>query len=161
MMSLVVHSSGGSTLLYNEWEHFQTSVVAPGSTVFKATGHIMDYIGGDMFPYTAGVEQYTVYDENGTLIGVFDSLEDAEEAIDDIEGQTPDDPSPPGTTYPDDGFGQLTRFNMRFYIWMIGWILIFIPPLAMAYKTYPFQFYLVFFIVEVFGVSLLWSIASI
>lgn len=104
---------------------------------------------------------WTVYDENGTEVYGADSLDEAKEWIDGEEGVTPDDPNPPGTNYPDDGKGQLTRFNMRFYVWMIGWVLIFIPPLAMAYKAYPFKFYLVFFIVEITGWALLWSIASI
>lgn len=128
------------------------------------SGASSDYVNHQMLRgWNAEIsyDPYTVYDENGTRIGGFDTLDDAETAIDDIEGQSSDDPNPPGTTYPDDGVGELTRFNLRMYIWLIGWVLIFIPPLAMAYKSYPFQFYLVFFIIEVLGWALLWSIASI
>lgn len=160
-MAIIVEQDSGYSLIDKDWVSYQTWEPTPPTGVLKATTHIMTALGGDMFPFSSGQTQWNVYDENGTLIGTFDSLEDAQIAIDDIEGQTPDDPNPPGTTYPEDGFGELTRFNMRFYIWMIGWVLVFIPPLAMAFKSYEFKMYLAFFIVEVFGWSLLWSIASI
>ncbi len=163
MMALVVVPSGGSTLIYNDWTHFQTSESAPGSTIIKSTGHSMDYIGGDMFPFTGGQTVFTVYDENGTLIGTFDTLEDAEAGIDAIDGvgQTPDEPNPPGTDWAEEGFGELTRFNTRFVLFLVGWFLIIAPIIIMVVRPWPMKVYLIFVLCIALGFALQWSIGSI
>lgn len=108
-------------------------------------------------------EPYTVYDENGTLIGGFDTLEDAEAGIDAIDdvGQTPDDPNPPGTNYPDDGFGELTRFNVRFVLFLVGWFLIIAPLIIMVVKPWPMKVYLAFILCIALGFALQWTLGSI
>ena len=120
-------------------------------------------MGGDSYPFTAGSDVYLVYDENGTLIGEFDTLEDAEAGIDAEPGvgQTPDNPNPPGTEWAEEGFGELTRFNMRFVIWGVGWFLIIVPVIIMAVKSWPLKIYLIFLICMALGVALQWSIGSI
>lgn len=120
-------------------------------------------IGGDSYPYTAGSDVFIVYDENGTLIGEFDTLEDAEAGIDDEPGvgQTPDNPNPPGTGWAEEGFGELTRFNMRFVIWAVGWFLIIAPLIIMAVKSWPLKIYLIFVVCIALGFALQWSIGSI
>lgn len=106
---------------------------------------------------------YTVYDENDTLIGTFDTLDDAEAGVDNIPGvgQTPDEPNPPGTNWPEEGFGETTRFNMRFVIWGVGWFLIIGPIIIMCVKPWPLNIYLIFFLCVVLGFGLQLSIGSI
>lgn len=97
---------------------------------------------------------------NCTLLAT--TIEEMKECIDAyLNGTRPDDPNPPGTGYPPDGFGQLTRFNMRFYIWLIGWVCMSTPWLAMAYKRYPFEMYLHLFILFMVGLGLVWSVGQI
>jgi hypothetical protein len=110
---------------------------------------------------------FTVIDENNTSVNTTciqqaTTIEEVKACIDDIIGtQDPQDPNPPETDYPQNGFGVLTRFNLRFWIHLIGWILIWSPLFAMAVRTYPIQYYFVFVIVMIFGLGLVWSIGSI
>lgn len=114
--------------------------------------------------------KFTVLDPNGTLVNssCIDAaltLEDAQACIDDIPGvgQTPDDPNPPGTNYPEEGgqFGTLTRFNMRFVLFGVGWVLILAPLMIMAIRPWPMKIYLVFALCIALGFGLQWSIGSI
>ncbi len=100
-------------------------------------------------------------DPNADCLALAVTLEDVKACIDTIPeiGQDPDDPTPPGTNYPEEGIG--TRFNVRFGLWIVAWVLIFAPLMAMAYRTFPFQYYLYLVISMVFGLGLLFSIVNI
>ncbi len=165
-MGIIIDLSGGFSVMDKTWKRYLTWESLPLSGVVKATGHDIVRLGGDTFPFSEGLSAtYTVYDENGTLIGTFDSLEEAEAAIDDIEGvgQTPDDPKPPGTNYPEEGgeFGTLTRFNVRFVLFGVGWVLILAPLMIMAIRPWPMKIYLVFVLCITLGFALQFSIGSI
>lgn len=126
----------------------------------KGTTHSLAMTGRDPL-LGAGAGNGYIVTLNGTLIGEFDTIEEAEAAIDDIEGQTPDDPNPPGTNYPDDGFGELTRFNVRFVLFALGWFLIIAPLIIMVIKPWPLKIYLVFVVCIALGFALQWTIGSI
>lgn len=162
---VIAHDTfGNSQIIYNTWLHFNSGwETALGTKFFASSGHEWSWLGGDTFPFSAGSTVFTVYDENGTLIGEFDTLEDAEAGIDEIPGvgQTPDDPNPPGTTYPEDGFGELTRFNVRFVMWGVGWFLIIAPLIIMAVRPWHLKIYLAFILCIALGFALQWSIGSV
>ncbi len=125
----------------------------------KETSHGLAMTGRD--PILGSTPSGYTVTLNGTLIGTFDTIEEAEAAIDDIEGQTPDDPNPPGTEWDDEGFGALTRFNMRFVLFLVGWFLIITPLIIMAVRSWPMKVYLIFVICIALGFALQWSIGSI
>ena len=110
-------------------------------------------------------EFFAVGPDNVTLTGsCFDeavTIEDIKECIDKLVGQQPQNPNPPGTNYPEPGFGVLTRFNLRFVIWGVGLVLIFAPLILMAWRDFPMKIYLLFFIAMVLGFALQWSLATI
>ncbi len=168
-MATVLHFSGSDALFDKPWLGWSgTEVVQTPSSIAGrlADSDDLQRIGGDMFPFSAGLSgNFTVYDANGSIIGTFTNLDDAQAAIDDIPGVgvTPDDPNPPGTNYPEEGgeFGTLTRFNVRFVLFGVGWVLILAPLMIMAIRPWPMKIYLVFVLCITLGFALQFSIGSI
>ncbi len=167
-MGAILEFDSRDVLVDRPWFKWGGTTVygAAGVTGIVAEGPDLQRMGGDMFPFSEGLSgNFTVYDANGSIIGTFTSLEDAQAAIDDIPGVgvTPDDPNPPGTDWAEEGaeFGSITRFNMRFVIWGVGWFLIIGPVIIMCVKPWPLKVYLIFFLCVVLGFGLQWSIGSI
>lgn len=98
---------------------------------------------------------------NNTCIDQATTLEEAQACIDAYLGQDPTDPDPPGTSYPPDGPGALTRFNTRFWIWLIGWVCVIAPLMRMTQGNLPVQYWYGFMIMILAGIALIWSSASI
>ncbi len=165
-MGLIVEQDSGYSLIIKDWDDYLFSEPVPPTKVIKATGHEMDWLGGDMNPFSTGQTVWTVTDEednpvNSTCLDLETTLEEIQACLDDIIGVDPQDPNPPGSSYPDDGVGALTRFNIRFYIWMMGWIGVVVPMFAMAYRNWSIEYYFYFAVIIIAGVGLLWSIGSI
>lgn len=168
-MASVVEQDSGYSLIDKSWGAYFISQPPPPSTVQKATAHWIYSIGGDMRPFSVGQTSWVVTPPPGEdppdpdCIAQAVTLEDIQACIDNIPGvgETPDDPNPPGTTYPDDGFGEITRFNLRFTLWAIGWVLMIVPFFAMAWKTYTIKIYLMFILMFMLGLGLQWSLGSI
>jgi hypothetical protein len=115
-----------------------------------------------------------VTDQNGTIVNStcitqallipdYNEMMEAIEACIDAElnGTDPDNPNPPGTDYPQDGKGVLTRFNMKFWIWLIGWVCIIAPCLRIASGGLPIEYYYGYAIMILTGFALIWSVAGI
>ena len=161
-------TAGGSGLTMVNAEKSQ-SVIQAANEAPMIRGNTGLGLSWSTWVYTTGSSEGTYEVFNGTDPAPFNTtcldlavtLEDIKACLDEIVGQTGDDPNPPGTTYPPDGFGQITRFNMRYYLWIIGQICVFAPVLAMAYRKYDINMYGAFFIVIMIGLGLLWSLSSI
>ena len=161
MMGLIVEIAGGYSLIYNDFTHFQTPELSP-TIVSKATGHTMQYLGGDMFPYSSsGGWNVSIGGVlfNNTCIQNAVTLEDIQACIDAYLNDTdPFDPDPPDSHYPDhESFG---RFDIKFYIWIIGQTLIFAPSIAIAWRRFPLIYYTYFAIMIIMGLGLLWSLSG-
>jgi hypothetical protein len=111
--------------------------------------------------------EFTVEDEDGntlnnTCLQNAQTLEEVKACIDNLlNGTDPQNPNPPTSNYPSDGTGQLTRFNTRFWIWVIGWVCVWSPLFAMAYRRFPLQYYPMLVMTIIAGLGLLWSIGTI
>lgn len=134
--------------------------------------------GGNYSFYLLSVTQpdfrIIVVDENGTVIdnGCMDQaywnyqvhgnytlyLEQVKACIDVyLGGSDPQNPNPPDSNYPE---GIFSRFGVRWLFLLIGFLCIFIPLCAMAWRTFPLEYYGIFVVVMLIGLGLLWSIAS-
>lgn len=98
---------------------------------------------------------------NPTCLSLAVTLEDVKACIDAVQGSDPQDPNPPGTNYPPDGPGALTRFNVRFWIWLIGWICIIAPLMKMVQGNLPIHYWYGFAILILTGIALVWSMANV
>jgi hypothetical protein len=95
---------------------------------------------------------------NNTCLDNAVTIEEVKACLDILlGGSDPQDPDPPGSTYPPDGPGALTRFNMRFWIWVIGWICVIAPSIRIASGGLPIQYYYGFFLMILTGIALIWS----
>ena len=162
-MGIQIALTGGYDLTYNDWDHFLSSEATPPTIIAKSTGHQMAYLGGDMFPYSLGVSGWNVtiggVPFNNTCIQNAVTLEDIQACIDAYLNDTdPFDPDPPASNYPDhESFG---RFDIKFYIWIIGQTLIFAPSIAIAWRKFPLIYYTYFAIMIMLGLGLLWSLSG-
>jgi hypothetical protein len=133
----------------------------PVSSSVSGNMQMIDLTHGTYTPSGWTVKDDNDNDVNNTCIQNAQTLEEIKACIDNILDTDPHDPNPPLTDYPPDGWGALTRFNLRFYIWLTGWICIWAPLFGMAWRRYPLNYYGIFFITMLLGLGLLWSIGTI
>jgi hypothetical protein len=164
-MGLIVEQDSGYSLVYNDWTHFKTSESTPPTVVAKATGHGMNFLGGDMNPYSLGVSGWVVTPPpNGTTpnpdcIANAVTLEDIQACIDDALNDTdPFDPDPPASNYPEHEY--FDRFSIKYYIWVIGQLCIIAPSVAMAWRRFPLHYYFIYLLTILVGFGLLWSLSG-
>lgn len=109
---------------------------------------------------------FRVYDSNGTLIDSTcleeaETIEEIRACIDTREGgYLPDDPYPPQWI---DGSGYFTRPKVRMYLFILGWILIWLPiwALSFVHGTDRIQYIWLMLFCIVLGLGLLWSIPTV
>lgn len=96
---------------------------------------------------------------NPNCIALALTLEDVYACIDAVDPDPvdPSDPTPPGTNYEE----ILPRFKLRFYIWLIGWVCITSPILAISWKRFPMEYYYGFLLMILTGIALVWYTASV
>jgi hypothetical protein len=122
----------------------------------------------NLIPTTeSGGGGYTVKDDEGndvnnTCIDAATTIEEVQACLDVLlGGDDPQNPDPPGSSYPPDGFGIITRFNLRFFIWLAGMICVVAPMMRIAYGGLPIEYYFGYAVMILAGIGLLWSIGSI
>ncbi len=103
-------------------------LIAPSLPATTNTGFTGEFISRD----DAGIEGWWLVWGNGTIIGVFDTYDDAIDALDGIVDPDPADPDPPGADYPTTG--PFTLFKTRLYILIIGLGLWLGPIMFLAYQ---------------------------
>jgi len=119
---------------------------------FMVKNNWLGDVGGEGFVYV-------VRDENGTVIGEFDNLDDAYAFIDEeLGGPDPLDPNPPGQDWGDNPYLDRSAMNRYFLVFGLGFLLI--PPIFLAHKP-RYDIGLIVIFLMMFGVALLIQLKSI
>lgn len=113
--------------------YFQISTGPTGGDLLLLNHPLRYPSNADYYSRTAlNVTWWAVWPNGTVLTGGFDSLDDLLVDLDDLLGVNPLDPNPPSQDW--DPTGPFTRFNVRFYIWMIGVIMVWGPVMYWAYQ---------------------------
>jgi len=101
---------------------------------------------------------YVVRDENGTVVGEFDNLDDAYAFIDETLGPDPQDPNPPSQDWGSNTY--FDRPHMKLYYLIVGLGFLLIPPLFLA-RNFSFRMAMITLTLMAFGWALLFQMKSL
>ena len=99
---------------------------------------------------------------NGTVLpggGPFDTEDDALEALDDLLGINPLDPTPPSQGW--DETGPFTRFRTRLYIFLMGFVMLVGPVMFFAYRRPDGYNFVVGLFIMLIGIGFLISAGTV